>query len=42
MIEFYLKLVKHWMDGGMSKENALDKVPLKWREFVRNTMESEG
>ena len=41
MIDFYVKLTKARIDGGMSKEEALLKVPKKYREAVREALENE-
>ncbi len=41
MVEFYLKLTKKRIADGMDKEEALSKVPLKWREAVRAALEQE-
>ena len=39
MIEFYVKLTRARIEGGMSKESALAKVPKKYREAVREALE---
>lgn len=39
MVEFYLKLTKSRIEGGMTKEAALAKVPAKWRDAVRQALE---
>ncbi len=39
MIEFYVKLTRARIEGGMSKEAALAKVPKKYREAVREALE---
>lgn len=41
MVEFYLKLTKSRIEGGMDKETAIAKVPAKWREAVRQALEQE-
>lgn len=41
MIDFYIKLTKARIEGGMSKEAALAKVPKKYREAVREALEDE-
>lgn len=41
MIDFYVKLTKARIEGGMSKEAALAKVPKKYREAVREALEDE-
>ena len=35
MVEFYTNLAKYYMAHGKTKEEALSKVPLKWRDAVR-------
>lgn len=35
MVAFYVNLVKFYMGHGLTKEQALAKVPVKWREAVR-------
>lgn len=41
MIDFYVKLTRARIEGGMSKEAALAKVPKKYREAVREALEDE-
>lgn len=41
MIDFYVKLTKARIEGGMSREAALAKVPKKYREAVREALEDE-
>ena len=41
MIDFYVKLTRARIEGGMSKEAALVKVPKKYREAVREALEDE-
>ena len=41
MIDFYAKLTRARIDGGMSKETALAKVPKKYRKAVREALENE-
>ena len=41
MVEFYVNLVKFYMGKGMTKEQALLKVPVKWRAAVRAALENE-
>lgn len=42
MVEFYLKLTINRMKSGMTKEEALTKVPAKWRDAVREALEAEA
>lgn len=43
MVEFYLKLTLSRIEKGMSKDEALAKVPIKWREAVEAALdEQEG
>lgn len=39
MVDFYLKLTKNRIGTGMTKEEALGKVPAKWRDAVRQALE---
>lgn len=41
MVDFYLRLTKKRIEDGMDKEEALAKVPPKWREAVRQALEQE-
>lgn len=41
MVEFYLKLTRKRIEDGMSREEALLKVPVKWREAVRERLDDE-
>ena len=34
MVAFYLKLTRSRIEGGMSREEALNLVPAKWRDAV--------
>lgn len=38
-VEFYTKLTRARIEGGMDKETALLKVPAKYREAVREALE---
>lgn len=40
-VEFYTKLTRARIDAGMDKEEALLKVPAKYREAVREALENE-
>ena len=39
MVEFYVRLTKKRIEDGMTLEEALEKVPEKWREAVRDALE---
>lgn len=41
MVEFYVKLTKNRIANGMTKEEALGKVPVKWRAAVEAALEDE-
>lgn len=41
MVEFYLKLTVNRIKNGMDPEEAIAKVPVKWREAVRQALENE-
>lgn len=41
MVEFYVKLTKNRIANGMNKDEALSKVPAKWRDAVEAALEDE-
>lgn len=41
MLKFWIDLTKARIADGMSKETALAKVPVKYREAVRKALEEE-
>lgn len=41
MVAFYLKLTKSRIAEGMSREEALAKVPAKWRDAVAAALDYE-
>lgn len=41
MVEFYLKLTRNRIANGMDREEALAKVPEKWREAVEERLDDE-
>ena len=41
MVRYYTELAKAYMDRGLTLEEALLKVPKKYRETVREALENE-
>lgn len=41
MVDYYVKLVTAYMERGLTLEQALLKVPKKYRESVREALENE-
>ena len=39
MIDFYVKLTRARIEGGMDKETAISKVPKKYRQAVREALD---
>lgn len=42
MLAFYIKVAKIYISKGMTMEEALDMIPEKWREGVREALEEEA
>lgn len=41
MLTFWVNLTRARIDGGMDKEEALSKVPVKYRDAVRQIIEGD-
>lgn len=39
MLDFYVNIARFYMNRGLTMEQALLKVPVKWREAVRAVLE---
>lgn len=40
MVEFYVKLTEARIKNGMEKETAIAKVPIKYRDEVREVLDA--
>jgi len=40
MLDFYVNIAKFYINRGLTMEQALMKVPIKWREAVRAVLEN--